>query len=284
MKDGYVEYLKSDKKSQNTIDNYVRYVDEFMRFVNKDEANVEFNDMVDYKTMLAMKNLVPASINLRIGAVKSYFDWLRRAHIIDVNLIADVKVVKNNHPKEKEYVSPEDVKAIIDAMRTFKGKAIVALLANTGMRFSEMNSITVEQYNEMKALNRHYITIIGKGNKARKVFFNADAEKYIDMYLREAEAKGFKPKQWIFETTGGKQMVLTNVDKQLKEAANRAGLHYGDNFSAHWLRACFATNKLMNGTPITVVRDLMGHGDIAVTNRYLKTNDDMLEEYGLKGL
>lgn len=281
MNNKYIAYLHSDNRSENTIKSYARYIDEFLRFCDKPEDEIGFADIVDYKDGL---NLAPASINLRLSAIKNYFEFLRKAHIIAVNPMSDADMVKDSNPKTKCYVSPADVNKMLDVAYNHRGRAIIALLANTGMRVSEMNSITIQQWEDAKKYKTHCIEIVGKGNKKRSVYINADAERYVDEFLINENRKGRHAKQYLFETLGGKTIGVNTIDTQLKTTARRANLPYANDFSAHWFRSYYISNMLLNGVPASVVRDIAGHSSLETTSRYAKVNDETIKNYMMKGI
>lgn len=101
-----------------------------------------------------------------------------------------------------------------------------------------------------------------KGGKPRVVPLN-------DMALQALRAqrdwvKGYAAKSpWVFATqTGGR---LTTVQKAFQAACLRAGI---DDFRVHDMRHTFASWLVMAGTSLQVVKELLGHSSITVTERY----------------
>lgn len=274
----FIDWLTADKKSENTIKNYIRYADEFMAFVNKPEAEVDEADIAKYK--LSINHLSPASINLRLNAAKSYFKCLKTCKVVSANPFDDVAMIKNN-PKVKEYVSPADVKALLRATESYRAKAIISTLASTGLRFSEMCSITMEQYEQLDKYNRRDITITGKGNKQRKIYINDKTKQYIDRYLAD-EAKHGRIHTLLFESFNGNALDESNVCSSLKCIAKRAELPYWKEISPHWLRAACATIASQNGVPVAVIRDMLGHSSLSTTSKYIKTSQNDIENTMLR--
>ena len=179
MEKTYVDYLKAMQKSENTIKSYVTHITEMLDVIGKPEEEIKYIDLLEWMKKISVNS--PATVNLKISAVKNYFKYLKKIEKINSNPALELENVKNN-PKEKQYVSANDMKAIIKNMYTAEGKAIVALMASTGLRYIEMANITLEEYKNALATDRS-IVIVGKGNKERKIFVNDTARFYIDQYL-----------------------------------------------------------------------------------------------------
>lgn len=260
----YIAYLKAIQKSDNTIKSYSTHINEMLNIIGKPENEIKYVDLLEW--MKAISSNSPATINLKISAVKNYFKYLKKIEKIESNPALELEKVRNN-PKEKQYVSSQDMKSIIKNMYTAEGKAIVALMASTGLRYTEMANITLEEYKKALATDRSII-IVGKGNKERKIFVNDTAKFYIDNYL----SKNYKNKK------GTNKLFVTADESCLRRslirAANKANLPYANSISPHWIRMFFATNSLEHGVDLATIRDALGHSNIAVTSRYVKSCDN----------
>ena len=263
MNNGYINYLNASKKSENTIKNYTRHINEMLNIIKKDETKITYADLMNWQSEIS--NCAPATLNLKISAVMSYFKYLYRIGAIKENPAINLEKVRNN-PKEKDYVSAEDMKAIIKNMYTAEGKAIVALMASTGLRYIEMANITLEEYKNALATDRS-IVIVGKGNKERKIFVNDIARYYIDNYLSK-NYKNSRGTDKLFVS-----VTESSLRKSLIRAAKKANLPYAEKVSPHWIRVFFATNALENDIDLATIRDALGHSNIAVTSRYVKSCD-----------
>lgn len=267
MENSYISYLEAMHKSENTIKSYNTHINEMLNIVGKSENEIKYVDLLEW--MKKISDNSPATINLKISAVKNYFKYLRKIEKIESNPAAELEKVKDN-PKEKQYVSAEDMKSIIQNMYTAEGKAIVALMASTGLRYTEMANITLDEYINALATDRS-IVIVGKGNKERKIFINDSARFYIDQYL----SKNYKNKK-------NTDKLFVSADesalrKSLIRAATKANLPYAKSISPHWIRMFFATNSLEHGVDLATIRDALGHSNITVTSRYVKSCDNKIK-------
>lgn len=267
MNESYISYLKAIQKSENTIKSYTTHINEMLSIINKPEKEIKYVDLLEWMKVISSNS--PATVNLKISAIKNYFKYLKKIEEIDFNPATELEKVRNN-PKEKQYVSSQDMKNIIKNMYTAEGKAIVALMASTGLRYTEMANITLEEYKNALATDRS-IVIVGKGNKERKIFVNDTAKFYIDNYL----SKNYKNKK------GTNKLFVTADESCLRRslirAANKANLPYANSISPHWIRMFFATNSLEHGVDLATIRDALGHSNIAVTSRYVKSCDNKIK-------
>ena len=268
MCDSYIDYLRAVQKSDNTIKSYTIHINEMLNFINKNENAITYVDLLRWQGSLS--NNSPATVNLKISAVKSYFKYLKVIGAIENNPANDLEKVKNN-PKVKQYVSAEDMKNIIDKMYTYQGRAIVALMASTGIRYSEMANITMEQY-RIAINGDRSVVIVGKGNKERTIYINKSSERYIEDYLSK-NYKSKKENDKLFASADE-----SSLRKSLILAATKANLPYAKSISPHWLRVFWATNAIENGVDIATIRDALGHSDISVTSRYIKSCDKKVKQ------
>ena len=263
----YITKLQNGRKSERTIEIYTTQIKKFFEYVGKEETEVKPLDAVEW--IGANENASSSTINIKINALCSYFEFLKDMEIVTTNPFEKIdrpKIVN----KEKEFLSVERVKSIISGIKNQRNKAMVVAYVTTGMRFSELANITLAEYEEMLASKTNYIKIVGKGNKERKVFFNPTAIKAINEYLKKRKNNN---SEYLFTTVHGGKVDNANFDTSLKK--------FG--VSAHCFRAACASIMSENGVPVAVIRDVLGHSNIQTTNRYIKTSDVSIQN-AVKGM
>lgn len=266
MNKNYIAWLVGDKKSENTIKNYVKYVEKFLEHTGKSETEITKQDFIAYKASIA--NLSSASMALQINSIKSYFRFLKEMDIIVVNPIEDMKAPKIKN-KVKPYMTEADMRALLDHVASARDRALVALMASTGLRMFEMSEITMTQWMEMLANNNRQIVVTGKGDKERAIYINDMVMEYVEQYL--SRRKNMDKAVYLFETLCGNTLDDSNLNKMLKRSAMRANLPYADKVTCHALRAGFATIASSKGVPVAVISASLGHSSISTTSRYIKT-------------
>ena len=264
MNKTYIDYLIANRKSENTIKNYTRHIQNFLDFVGKSEKDISFSDLISWQRSIS--NLSSSSMALEINAIKNYFKYLKAAGFIDTNPAEDLVLPKVKN-KVKPYCTVENVSAIINNAHSFRDKAILSLVASTGIRMSEMATITMEQWENMKRYNGRNITILGKGDKERSIYINDMTMKAIDDYVAHKK----KTNKYLFESNGGKIMDDSNLNKMIKNTAYKANIPFWDKVTCHTLRAAFATIASDKGVPVAVISSALGHASLATTSKYIKT-------------
>lgn len=259
MNQYYIDYLKGANKSQNTIKSYVGHIERMLKDVSKDETDITFLDMVHWQSEL--NNLSTSTIHLKVVAVQDYFDFLVNAHVISENPargLVTAKVVNKKKPDPEANMINE----LITAAYTKRDKAMIALFANTGVRFEEGINITLEQYYQRR------FEIVGKGNKSREIYINDNVKKMCDDYLASRKIKS----DLLFVSNNGNKMDNSNWCKGIKRCAKRARLECWKDITPHWLRHAFATQASQMGVPVADIGFALGHSDYAkVTSTYIHT-------------
>lgn len=271
MNKDYIVYLESQSRSPLTITNYTKYINMALNYIGKSESEITYMDLVSWKNTFT--NLKPNSQNVRISAVKNYFAFLKKAGIIDSNPAEELEKqkIRECDVKQKPYIEAHYLRDMVNNARTMRDKAIILLFATTGLRVSELTGITLEQYQSMNGKDNRELTIVGKGNKTRKVYINDETKLAIDSYLL-TRPKVDCPNLFLSFQNG--PIHSNNLSQTLKSVAKRAGYPMWQDICNHALRSAFATTKAEQGTPLTTIQAAMGHSKLETTLIYIKRNQN----------
>ena len=177
-------------------------------------------------------------------------------------------------------LSNEEIIRMIDSIdkSNYKGawmNLMIEVLYGAGLRVSELLNLKISDIYKSQEL----IKVIGKGNKERWVPLNKIAFKQIDLFLKNTRSK-IKPskgcEKFIFLNQRGGKLSRISVFKAVKEVALIAGIE--KNIHPHTLRHSFATELMLAGADIMVVRELMGHASVRSTEIYTHLNVKHLKE------
>lgn len=271
MNKDYIVYLESQSRSPLTIANYTKYINMALDYIGKSESEITYMDLVSWKNTFT--NLKPNSQNVRISAVKNYFTFLKKAGIIDSNPAEELEKqkIRECDVKQKPYIEAHYLRDMVNNARTMRDKAIILLFATTGLRVSELTGVTLEQYQNMNGKDNRELTIVGKGNKTRKVYINDETKLAIDSYLL-TRPKVDCPNLFLSFQNG--PIHSNNLSQTLKSVAKRAGYPMWQDICNHALRSAFATTKAEQGTPLTTIQAAMGHSKLETTLIYIKRNQN----------
>jgi site-specific recombinase XerD len=159
--------------------------------------------------------------------------------------------------------------AALETLDSEPSRTILGLLPATGLRIGEITSL--RKANLKKASGRMYLVFRGKRDKERTVPLNSAASALLEEYLHDHPTSDY-----LFAGPSGFPITPHAVRKHTRGLAERhpelAGL------SPHVLRHTFATMSVRKGVDLATLKALLGHENIATTQRYLHPDLDMLSE------
>ncbi len=250
-------HLKSEEKSQNTVEKYLRDVRAFAAFaaVQNGEA-VTKEAVIGYKQHLIESGYAIRSVNSVLASLNSLFLFLgwRDCRVKALKVQRQVFC-----PEEKELTKAEYERLC----RAAQGKhnerlnLILQTICGTGIRVSELPFITVE------AVKRGEAVVSLKG-KTRTVFLVKPLQKKLLLYIAEQKIKSGA----IFITRTGKPMSRTNIWREMKGLCEEAGVNPQKVFP-HNLRHLFARVFYGIEKDIAKLADILGHSNINTTRIYI---------------
>ncbi len=276
----YVFDCKVRKLSPKTIDNYRKQLLYLQRFLLSEYQiqNVEDVRSTHIKQFLAImddKGRKPRYINDLLKVFKTFFRYLQTESHIRENPTARIKNMKM--PKVK--ILTFNNREIRDMLEYYKdrdfisvrNRTMIALFFDTGMRLNEVITMEANQIHE------DYILVHGKGAKERLVPASPYLLKVLMQYrlVREHHFASYKiPEKYLFVSRTGKKLTAEAITKFLKMAAQGAGVNSQIRVSPHTLRHTFAHMQLKNGLDLYSLSRVMGHENVAITQRYLDGLED----------
>ncbi|MES2121189.1 MAG: tyrosine-type recombinase/integrase, partial [Chlamydiota bacterium] len=162
-----------------------------------------------------------------------------------------------------EVLTVSEVNALLHAPNPeeFAGardQAVLLVLYASGLRVSEVCGLNLQDVDDQ------VVRVKGKGGKERIVPIAQVATSAIDHYLVRFRKESDFPA--LFVTEKNRRIDRTLVWKRVKFYAKAAGIQ--KSISPHTLRHSFATHLLENGADLRVIQEMLGHANIATTDRY----------------
>jgi integrase/recombinase XerD len=149
-----------------------------------------------------------------------------------------------------------------------RDRAILELLYASGIRNAELTSARL---GHLDLVNRT-LRVVGKGNKTRLVLFGVPAAAALCAYIEKERAgrlkfaKSIADRETIFLSWNGRAMTTVRIWQLLKESARLAGIE--KPVYPHLLRHTCPTHLLRHGADLLVIKELLGHSDLATTALY----------------
>lgn len=257
--------------SDNTLASYRSDLSHFARWLDGEGHSLVAVDGVTLQHYLAHRlalGFKASSTARMLSVLRRFFQYLHREQLrIDDPsiLIAGPKLAKRL-PKD---LSEQQVLNLLEAPEVedpleLRDKAMLELLYATGLRVSELVSLSMESI----SLRQGLVRVTGKGNKERLVPMGEEALHWLERYLKEARAflLGEQPSDVVFPSRRARQMTRQTFWHRIKIYAQRAGIN--NDLSPHTLRHAFATHLLNHGADLRVVQMLLGHSDLSTTQIY----------------
>ena len=279
----FLNYLTYERNvSMNTIEAYRDDLESFIGFLSNDYFTLSREELdlrrVDhlavraYLAHLGRRKLARSSIARHLSALRTFFKYLMREHVVEANPARTVAT-----PKREKHLptvmQTSDVALLLeqpdlDEPLGLRDRAWLELLYASGLRISELVGIDLDDI-ELRA---RLVKVHGKGSKERIVPFGSKAEEAVRAYLAvRGQLCDDVEEQALFVNYRGGRITARSVrrlfDRYLRKAALRAGI------SPHTMRHSFATHLLNAGADLRGIQELLGHASLSTTQKYTHLND-----------
>lgn len=252
-------YLRSEEKSENTVEKYLRDVQAFAEYLGG--AEITKGKVIAYKSRLLAENYAVRSINSMLASLNSLFSFLGWSDC----KVKSIKLQRQIYcPEEKELTKAEYMRLVNAAKQKGNERLnlILQTICGTGIRVSELQYITVE------AAKRGEAVVSLKG-KTRSVFLVKELRKKLLRYAAEQNIQSGA----IFITRTGKPMSRTNIWREMKGLCEQAEVNPQKVFP-HNLRHLFARVFYGIEKDIAKLADILGHSSINTTRIYIISTGD----------
>lgn len=213
----------------------------------------------------------PASKNNKICKIKAFFSWLQDEGYLLQNPSRNLKLVAEPYRK-RGHINQMDIEKMRECCKTTRDKALFEFLLSTGCRVSEVSYATISQIN----WDKNSISVIGKGDKERLVYFSTRTRMFLIQYITEREQKGiFSDYLFVASKSPFANLGRRSIEKDVKRIADEAGVNI--NIFPHLFRHTYATNGVDHGVPVHVLSHLMGHASTDTTQVYFDLNDNNVQ-------
>jgi site-specific recombinase XerD len=265
--------------SPNTVAAYRADVDGFVEWAER--LGLDGPTQVDRLTLrrhlayLTTRNFARRSIARRASGLRRYFAWLRRRGYIDLDPSTSLRA-PSGEGRLPRVLSSKELETLLDTpagdeevvWRRLRDDAVLELLYGSGVRVSELCGLDLDAL-ELRA---GAATVWGKGGKERRVPVSEPAVDALRGWLRHraeaprAEAAGSA----LFVNERGNRLTPRDV-RRILDRRSPSPTH------PHALRHTFATHLLDHGADLRVVQELLGHRDVATTQRYTHVSKERLK-------
>jgi integrase/recombinase XerC len=267
--DAFLQSLKTERRlSPHTQSNYRRDILRLLVEVG-DAPLGEVSSHLVRRTVarLHAKGLSGKSLARALSAWRTFFAWLARHRGFGLDPCAGIRAPRSAKALPN-VLSPDQAARLLDRMPEddweTRDKAMFELFYSSGLRLAELVGLDLADGRE--ALEAGDLSVIGKGNKARRVPVGGKAVEALRAWLALRAAHVPGAERALFTGARGKRIAPRVVQQRLGRWAKKLGL--AAHVHPHVLRHSFATHLLQSSGDLRAVQDLLGHASIATTQVY----------------
>ncbi|MBM3805541.1 MAG: tyrosine recombinase XerC [Actinobacteria bacterium] len=269
--------------SSNTTSAYATDVKQFAEWVARQKItsphNVTREVVRQYLSFLTTNRQAKRTVTRKLAAIRRYFDWLVRNKKIKIDPTAGVRTPSGTGRLPK-VLTKEQLDALltcsdteVPAWKSARDTAVIELLYGSGLRVSELCSLDIDSIET----RNNTVTVMGKGAKQRRIPVSQPSVRAVKDWMKlrsevidARDARDTDVQVALFLNSRGRRLAPRDVRRLIDERA-LTPTH------PHALRHTFATHLLDNGADLRAVQELLGHSDVATTQRYTQVSKERLK-------
>ena len=267
--------------SPHTISAYLSDVNLFIEWVGRQSIVTPYavtKDIVrQYIGFLTTMKMAKRTTGRKLAALRRYFGWMVRNQQISIDPTIGVRTPSDTGRLPK-VLTNEQLGALLQTDDTeqpdwkiARDTAVIELLYGSGLRVSELCSLDVDSIN----VKQLAVSVMGKGGKERRVPVGEPSLVALKQWVAlRTEVVANSSTVALFVNSRGTRLGTRDV-RRIIDARSLAPTH------PHALRHTYATHLLDNGADLRAVQELLGHADVATTQRYTHVSKERLKSaYG----
>jgi integrase/recombinase XerC len=283
--DSFVVHLRDEKRrSPNTVRAYRVDVYELLFFAREagaaEPTDITLPMIRSWLADAGERGAAKSTLARKAASIRAFTRWCRQRGFITKD--PGERLTSPKIPKRLPTILDQDQAGTVmasAATRSAEGGAvelrdlaIIELLYATGMRVAELCAIDLVDLD----FERRTVRVTGKGNKERTVPFGVPAARVLVEWLRERPhfATVMDPAA-LFVGVRGRRIDARLVRTIVHDLTASAGV---PEIAPHGVRHSAATHVLEGGADLRAVQELLGHADLATTQRYTHISVERLRK------
>ena len=248
-----------------------------------DPADVDRRLLRRYVAALTTRRYAKRTIARKVAALRKYFRWLHRSGFVTADPTASLRAPSGDSRLPRVLTSSE-LSSMLDTAptesepewRRLRDDAVLEVLYGSGLRVSELCSVDLGSVDlgsvDLGRIGSSHasITVWGKGSKQRKVPMSDVAAAAVRAWMAiRSDVMADDAGAAMFGNERGRRLTGRDV-RRIIDRRSVTATH------PHALRHSFATHLLDGGADLRVVQELLGHADVATTQRYTHVSNERL--------
>lgn len=249
--------------SEKSLRYYESTIRNMLEAVSKPEKQITTEDLRSYLDTYQRRGTVSKVTLDNVRRILStFFSWLEDEDYIVKSPVRRIHKVKTGKTVKETYTD-ESLELMRDYCDNPRDLAMIDLLASTGIRVGELVKLNRA---DVDFENRECI-VFGKGNKERKVYFDARTKIHLQKYL--SSRTDDNEALFVSLIKPFDRLQISGVEIRLRKIGRDLGIH---KTHPHKFRRTLATMAIDKGMPIEQVQQLLGHQSIDTTLQYAMVN------------
>lgn len=249
--------------SERTIAYYKVTAEKMLSNITKPLRKMTTEDLRSYLSFYQSQNgCSKITVDNVRRNLSSFFSWLEEEDHILKSPIRRIHKIKSK-TTVKETITDENIEKLRDGCVEVRDLAIIDLLYSTGIRVGELVNLDIEDIN----FEERECIVYGKGDKERKVYFDARTKLHLQLYLQSRNDDN----RALFVTLDKphERLKISGVEIRLRKLGRKLNM---ERIHPHKCRRTMATRAIDKGMPIEQVQKLLGHQQIDTTMQYAMVN------------
>ncbi|MDU1049589.1 MAG: tyrosine-type recombinase/integrase [Veillonella sp.] len=262
--DMFISAKRIEGCSERTLAYYKATIEHMLSIIVTPLRQVNTDDLRAYLAEYQLINNCSKTTvdNIRRN-LSSFFSWLEAEDYIIKSPIRRIHKIRTGS-KVKETLSEECIERLRDSCLHIRDLAIIDFLYSTGIRVGELVNLNISDIN----FEEKECIVYGKGNKQRKVYFDAKAKVHLKRYLEQRN--DYNEALFVTLDSPFERLKISGVEIRLRKLGRLASLD--QRVHPHKFRRSMATRAIDKGMPIEQVQKLLGHQQIDTTMHYAMVN------------
>jgi integrase/recombinase XerD len=276
------ELLKVNGFAASTVETYTLSIKAFCRFakneIKTDPVNVKGPQLLKWILYLKNTGLGYSRIENHHYALKSFFEFLKKAGIINTNPAQALPLLITRRRQVTKPISTQDAFKLLDSFdqsswHGLRNYTMVSLLWTLGLRTSELTTLKVRSFETGHGKRIGLLRVRGKNKKQRALFVVDRLFDKLTCYLAHPKAPNKKHAPFFQADTKTTAISNSRVQRIVKDQAKKAGIIAA--VTPRVLRHSFATEMYHQNIPLSAIQAMLGHDSIADTSIYIHVSDQL---------
>lgn len=259
----FLDAKKVEGCSKRTLDYYKSTVNHLIHHFDKPIRRITTEDLREYLAAYQqINNCGKVTVDNIRRNISSFFSWLEEENYILKSPMRRIHKIKTKTVM-KATISDESIEMLRDNCKEKRDLAMIDLLYSTGIRVGELVNLNIADID----FEERECVVIGKGDKERRVYFDAKTKIHLQNYLQTRSDDN--PALFVTLDAPHNRIKISGVEIRLRQLGRRLNL---DRIHPHKFRRTMATRAIDKGMPIEQVQKILGHSQIDTTMQYAMVN------------